>query len=177
MQLNLYTIKHYNNTLSIYSSNKKLYTSAWYMEFGKTASEIYNQDDKIIYTATKQFQFWKWRMVYHIKKDDIVLSELISQNNRKTIFAIDVNEITYEVKIHYKKRKSIYKNGIKIAEFDESFPEKQYLEDIKLLLLDKKDLEVCFLLFSCLKIGETEQNRKTIIASQKQLEVNKEPWS
>lgn len=177
MQLIPYSINHFNNTLRIYSSNEKLYTSAWFMEFGKTASEIFNEDDKIIYTATKQFQFWKWRMVYHIKKDNANLSELISQNNRKTIFSIDVNEITYEIKIHYKKRKSIYKNGIKIAEFDESFPDKNIHEDIKLLLLDKKDLEVCFLLFSCLKMGTTEQNRKTLIASQKQLEVNNEPWS
>ena len=45
------------------------------------------------------------------------------------------------------------------------------------MLLDKKDLEVCFLLFSCLKIGETQHNTKTILIEQKQLEVNDEPWS
>lgn len=179
MQLNLYSIHHYNNILSIYpsSSKEKLYSSAWFMEFGKFGIEVFNEDEKVIYTATKQFQFWKWRMVYHIKKDNVTLSELISQNNRKTIFSVNIDEITYEIKVHYKKRKSIYKNGIKIAEFDESFTGENFKEDIKLLLLDKKDAEVCFLLFSCMKIGKTEQNRKVLIASQKQLEINDEPWS
>lgn len=46
MQLISYTINHFNNTLNIYSSNEKLYTSAWFMEFGKTVSEIYNKDEK-----------------------------------------------------------------------------------------------------------------------------------
>lgn len=177
MKLISYSINHFNNTLNLYSSEEKLYTSGWYMEFGKTASEIYNKDEKVIYTATKQFQFWKWRMVYHIKKYNDELAELISQNNRKTIFSIDVNQITYEIRIHYKKRKSIFKNGVKIAEFDESFTDKNYNNEIKLMLLDKNDLEISFLLFSCLKIGQTEQDRKPLLASQKQLEVNNEPWS
>ena len=80
----------------------------------------------------------------------MILFELISQNNRKTIFPIVVNEITYEIKIYYKKRKFIYKNGVKIVEFDESFTGKKIKDDIKLLLLDMKDLEISFLLFSCL---------------------------
>lgn len=176
MQLISYSINHFNNTLDIYSSQEKLYTSAWYMEFGKTSTEVFNKEGKRLYAATKQFQFWKWRMVYHIKKDNEVLSELISQNNRKTIFTIVVNEITYQIKVHYKKRKSIYKNGVKIAEFDESFTDNNFKDDIKLLLMDKKDLEISFLLFSCLKIGKTDQNRKVLIASQRELEINEEPW-
>lgn len=176
MNLNTYAIKHYNNTLSVYLSEERLFESSWFMDFGKFGCEIFDKNDKIIYKITKQFQFWKWRMVYHVK-NKVSTNELISQNNRKTIYSIDVNQITYEVKIHYKKKISIYKNSVKIAELDQSFSDENFKEDIKLLLLDKKDLEISFLLFSCLKIGETEQNRKVLIASQKQLEVNNEPWS
>ena len=177
MPLLTYSIKHYNNTLSLYNSEEKLYSSKWFMDFGKFGSEIFNAEEKIINSIEKKFKFWKWKMVYTIKNNTNNISELISQNSRKTIFSINVNEITYELKIHFKKKKSIYKNGYKIAEFDESFSDKGFEDFIKLQLLEQKDLEICFLLFSCLKIGETEQDYKTIITSQKQLEPNEEPWS
>ncbi|APZ46018.1 hypothetical protein BW723_06795 [Polaribacter reichenbachii] len=177
MQLHLYTIKHNNNTLSIYSSTEKQYSSSWFMDFGKFGCEVFNKEENIIYKITKQFQFWKWKMVYTIKNNDEIITKLISQNNRKTVYSISINQITYELDIHFKKKISIYKNEIKIAEFDASFSDSDYKDTIKLLLLDKKDLEICFLLYSCLKIGETEQNQKAILTSQKQLEVNKEPWS
>ncbi|MFY9243915.1 MAG: hypothetical protein WAO74_12920 [Polaribacter sp.] len=177
MELNIYAIKHFNNTLDLYSSNEKLYSSSWFMEFGKFGCEVFNKEEKIIYSIYKQFQFWKWRMVYKIKKDNMVLSELISQNNKKTIYSIDVKEITYEIKVHYKKKKSVYKNGIKIAEFNEACVSEEYKDKIKLLLLDKKDLEFCFLLFSCLKVGETERTSNSVLTSQKQLEINDEPWT
>lgn len=176
MNLHLYTIKHNNNTLSLSSSKEKLYSSSWFMDFGKFGCEIFNKDEKSIYTITKKFQFWKWKMVFSIKNNNALIIELISQNNRKTIYSININGITYAIKIHYKKRISIYKNEIKIAEIDESFTDKNFKDSIKLLLLDKIDLEICFLLYACLKIGETDQTKKTIIASQKELEVNKEPW-
>jgi hypothetical protein len=115
-------------------------------------------------------------MVYTIKDNKENTFELISQNNKKTVFLIDLNEITYEIKIHYKKKISIFKNSYKIAEFDGSFSDKNETDVIRLQLLSQKDLEVSFLLFSCLKIGETEQNSKAILTSQKQLETNEEPW-
>jgi len=116
-------------------------------------------------------------MVYTIKDSKDNLIQLVSQNNRKTIYAIAVNEVTYKVKIHFKKKISIYKNEKKIAELDASFSDENFKECIKLELLDKKDLEICFLLFSCIKIGETEQNSSAILSSQKQLEANEEAWS
>ena len=88
-----------------------------------------------------------------------------------------LNDTAYQLRIHFNKRKSIYKNGNKIAEFDESFSGKDFEEYIKVQLLDQKELEICFLLFSCLIIGETEQNKKAIFTSQKQLEPNEEPWN
>ncbi|OAD45717.1 hypothetical protein [Polaribacter atrinae] len=177
MNTHLYKIKHFNNTLDLFSSEGKLYSSKWFLDFGKFGSEMFDSEDKIIYRITKQFQFWKWKMVFTIKNSHDVLTELISQNNRKTIYSIDIDEVTYETKIHFKKKISILKNGDKIAEIDTSFLEKEYKDTIKLQLLDKLDLPVCFLLFSCLKIGETEQDSKRIMPSQKQLEPNDEPWS
>jgi hypothetical protein len=176
MDLHSYTINHNNSTLVLTSANKIIYASSWFSEFGKFGCEVFNENDEIIYKISKQFQFWKWKMVFEIKKKDTFLVEMQSQNNKKTIFSVDINEITYEIRIHYKKRISIYKNDIKISEVDESFSDEGFKKNIKLLLIDKKDLEICFLLFSCLKIGETDQNTRVLIASQKQLEVNEDPW-
>lgn len=176
MNLITYAIKHFNNNIEVYSAEKKEFTSSWFMEFGKFLSEVFNNEEKVIYTITKQFQFWKWRMVYHLKKDSVLMSELISQNNRKTIYALDVNQVFYEIKINYKKKFSIYKNTVKIAEIDESFTDPEFTDHVKLLVLDKNDLEISFLLYSCLKIGETDQKTKGLLTSQKQLEINNEPW-
>ena len=111
------------------------------------------------------------------KNSNGILAKLISENAKKTIYSIDVKDITYEIKIHHNKKRSVFKNGDKIAEIDESFLEPGFKDLIILQLLEEKDLEICFLLFSCLKIGEVEQRGKTIITSQKQLEPNDEPWS
>ncbi len=177
MELTSFSIQHTNNKLELFSNKERKYSSEWYMDFGKLGCEMYDAHTKIIYKIIKQFQFWKWKMVYHIQNNQDTLSDLISQNNRKTVYAVDVNQIHYEIKIHYKKKLSIYKDGIKIAEIDESYTDENHLENIKLLLLDVKDLEICFLLFSCLKIGELGGNKKPTFTSQKQLQVNEDPWS
>ncbi|MCG1037344.1 hypothetical protein [Polaribacter sargassicola] len=177
MSTKLFTIKHFNNSLDVFDLENKIYSSKWFMDFGKMGAEVFNADEEKIYFITKKFKFWKWKMVFTIKDTKGNLTEFTSQNNKKTIYSIDVNEITYELKIHHKKKKSIFKNRHKIAEFDESFIFKDPNEPVKVQLLDKKDLEICFLLFSCLKIGDTELNGKSILASQKQLEPNEDPWS
>jgi hypothetical protein len=177
MDLESFKIQHTNNTLEVYKKDILQFSSAWYSGFGKFYTDVFNSDKKIIYTVTKQFQFWKWRMVYHIKKDTKELSELISKNNKKTIFSIDVNEITYQIKIHFQSRLSIFKNDSKIAEFNEACTKDDFAGKVKLLLLDKNDLEIAFLMYSCLKIGEQNRSSKSIIASQKQLEPNDDPWS
>ncbi|QVY65135.1 hypothetical protein [Polaribacter sp. Q13] len=177
MSTKIYSIKHANNILDLFNAEDKLYSSKWFMEFGKFGSEFFNEQEKIIFYVSKKFKFWKWKMVFTIKNDHGVVTELISMNAKKTIYAIDVNDITYELKIHHNKKRSVFKNGDKIAEIDESFLDTDFSDRIKLQLLEEKDLEISFLLFSCLKIGEVEQRGKTIITSQKQLEPNDEPWS
>ncbi|PQJ71926.1 hypothetical protein [Polaribacter butkevichii] len=177
MSTEVYSIKHDNNTLDLFKADKKLYSSKWFMEFGKFGSELFNYQDKIIFYISKKFKFWKWKMVFTIKDDHGVVTELISENAKKTIYSINFNDLTYQLKIHHHKKKSIYKNGTKIAEIDESFLDTGFNDFIKLQLLEEKDLKISFLLFSCLKIGEVDQKAKTIITSQKQLEPNEEPWS
>lgn len=176
MNTELYTIKHFNNTLDLYASKQKLFSSGWFMDFGKLGSELLDSEGTIIFSITKKFKFWKWKMVYTIKNSKGNLVELISKNNRKTIYSIEVNGSTFEIKINYKKKTSVYKNGEKIAEFDESIFDEDGYNNINLQVLDKKDVEISFLLFSCLKIGETEQNQKAILTSQKELEINEDPW-
>ena len=171
-----YLIQHFNNTLELYASNKKKYTSSWFMDFGKLGSEIFNSEEQKIYSINKKFKFWKWKMVFTINdlSEDII--ELISLNNRKTIYSVEVHQVMYVIKIHYKKKISIFKNGDKIAEFDASIQDENQYHTTQLHLLDIKELEWCFLLFSCLKIGENEKNEKIVLSSQKQLEINEDPW-
>jgi hypothetical protein len=113
-------------------------------------------------------------MVYLIKDNNEKDLILISQNKRNTIYKIEIDSTIYEIKIHYKKKKSVYKNNKKIAEFDESLSDEKF---IQLLVSDEKDIKMVFLLYTSLLIGETDQKAKTAMISQKQLETIKEPWN
>ena len=143
-----YLIKHFNNTLELYDSNKKKYTSSWFMDFGKLGSELFNSEEQKIYSINKKFKFWKWKMVYTIKDRSEDIIELTSLNNRKTIYSVAVDQVMYVIKIHYQKKISVFKNGYKIAEFDASMQDENKYHTTQLQLLDVKDLEWCFLLFS-----------------------------
>lgn len=175
MKLKQYYISQDNNQLTVFEADKQevLFSSYWFMEFGKTLAEIYAANEKLVYTVTKKFQFWRLRMVYLIARNVGSESILISQNTRNTIFKVELLSGNYEIKVHYKKKKSIYKDNIKIAEIDESFSEGK---SINLLVLDKSKIDVIFLLYSCLQIGENELTSKTIMKSQKKLETNEDPW-
>jgi hypothetical protein len=117
-------------------------------------------------------------MVYYIVDNCKNKYILISQNTRDTIFKIEIENTIYEIKTHYQKRKSIYKNHKKIAEIDESFSDENYSESIKIILLENENIKIPFLLASCLLIGETElYHKKVVMKSQKELEKNEEPWS
>lgn len=177
MNTKLYAIKHTNNRLEIFLEKDMKYSSEWFMDFGKFGSEVFNLKRETIYSLVKKFKFWKWKMVFTIKKNDGKIYELISKNNKKTIYSINIDGVIYDLKIHYKKRISIYKSNAKIAEFDASFSHENFQNYIKLQLSDANDLEIVFLLFSCIQIGETDENVKKILPSQKELETNEEPWS
>ena len=116
--------------------------------------------------------------ILHPIIDSIFYVSIINDNNRiinrNTIYKIEIDSTIYEIKIHYKKKKSVYKNNKKIAEFDESLSDEKF---IQLLVSDEKDIKMVFLLYTSLLIGETDQKAKTAMISQKQLETIKEPWN
>lgn len=174
MCLKRYHISQNNNILKISEAvnNEVIYSSFWFMEFGKTCAEIKNAKNEVEFSITKKFQFLKWRMVYLISQKTADLSILIAQNTRNTIFKLDLLSGNYEIKVHYKKKKSIFKDGEKIAEFDESFTNQR----VELLVLNTNELKIIFLLYACLLVGENEFKSKSIIKSQKQLETNENPW-
>jgi|TARA_R110001606_G_scaffold118003_1_gene248106 hypothetical protein len=176
MNKTTYKISHFNNELKVFKADKKeiIFSSFWFMEFGKTCAEIKNSKEEHLYTITKKFQFWKWRMVYLIKNKNENKFILISTNNRNTIFKIEIDDTNFEIKINYKNKKSIYKNQIKIAEVDENLSEENFKE---LITTDKNELEIVFLLYTCLLVGKNHENSGSILTSQKQLETNEDPWT
>ena len=171
-----YKIEQNNNELFLTKENSRnlIFSSFWYMEFGKTCAEIKDVKENKIYTITKKFQFWKWRMVYLIYRTVSKASYLISQNTRNTIFKIELLSGHYEIRVHYQKKKSVYKDDVKIAEIDESFSSDKY---INLSVKNENDIKIIFLLYTCLLIGEKELTSKSVMKSQKTLETNEEPWS
>lgn len=170
-----FDIHHFNNELKLrkIDSDTTILSSYWFMEFGKTASEIKNSEGEILYTITKKFQFWKWKMCYFIRHSEGEKWVLQSKNARKTIFEMDVNGQTYVIKEHYNFKKSVFKNDLKISEFDERNTEKTSI--ISMLLKNPNEMPLSFLLYSCLFIGRNDFN-KSSFSSQKQLEKNEDPW-
>ena len=170
-----YKIDHSNNNLKAYNNLDALqYKASWFLEFGKTTSEIYNLDNEIIYTIAKKFKFWKWRMSYNISTKNKENLVLISNNTKNSIFKLQLNNALYEIQIHYFQKQSIFKNGIKIAEINDAFAESFEENTSNVLLLNSDDLEMIFLLYTCLKTGII--NQKPVIRSQKELIPIEEKW-
>ena len=170
-----YKIDHSNNNLKAYNNLDALqYKASWFLEFGKTTSEIYNLDNEIIYTIAKKFKFWKWRMSYNISPKNKESLVLISSNTANSVFKLQLDTDLYEVQIHYFQKQSIFKNGIKIAEINDAFAESFEENTSNILLLNSEDLEIIFLLYTCLKTGIV--NQKPAIKSQKELIPLKEKW-
>jgi hypothetical protein len=177
MSQSTFKIVHDNNKLTLLNTDEEfLFASLWFMEFGKTVSEVFNSQEKKLFTLVKKFQFWKWRMVFKIEDSSERKFILISQNARNTIYKLNHKNNTYEVKIHYKKRTSFFKNDTKIAELDTSFSSEEFSESIKLVTTKSEEVEIIFMLFSCLKIGDSDQ-QKPVLKSQKQLESIRDPWT
>jgi hypothetical protein len=170
-----YKIDHSTNNLKIYNAKDSLqYTASWFLEFGKTTAEIYNLENEIIYAITKRFKFWQWKMSYNILANNKETLVLNSANTTNSVFKMQLNKDLYEVQIHYFQKKSFFKNGVKIAEINDAFAESFEENTSNILLLKTEDLEVIFLLFTCLKTGVV--NQKSVIKSQKELISLEEKW-
>jgi hypothetical protein len=175
MKKKVYKIDHSTNNFKVYTTENILkYTAGWFLEFGKTTSEIYNLKNETIYKVSKKFHFWKWRIAYTIltkNKENLVLN---SNNKENSIFKLQLEHALYEIRIHYFEKKSVYKNSIKIAEIDDGFSASKEENTSNLLLLNTEDLEMVFLLFTCLKTGVVHQ--KPIMRSQKEWIPIEEKW-
>ena len=175
MAKSTYKIDHSTNNFKLYNAaDVLLYKASWFLEFGKTTSEIYNLENTILYTITKKFSFWKWRMSYTIMPKDQKKIVLNADNKKNTLFKLQLDKDTYEVQIHYFQKKSIYKNGVKIAEINDAFAESIEENTSNIITKDKSDLEIIFLLSICLKTGEI--NQRPLMKSQKELISITEKW-
>lgn len=176
MDKHVFKIDHSTNNFKVYDYKDTLkYTSSWFLEFGKTTSEIYSLEKKVLFNITKKFKFWKWRINYIIKNKNEEIFILKSDNKENSSFSIEIDKDIYQIKIHYYQKKSIFKNEIKIAEIDDAFLKSKEENTSNLLLLNKEDLEIVFLIFTCLKTGETHQ--KPVMKSQKEWIPIKDKWS
>lgn len=175
MEKKIYKIDHSTNNFKAYTAENILkYSASWFLEFGKTTSEIYSLKNETIYTIAKKFKFWKWRISYTIlnkSKENLVL---ISKNKQRSIFQLKLESDFYEVRVHYFDKKSIYKNSFKIAEITDGFSSSKEESTSNILLLNAEDLEIVFLLFTCLKTGEVHQ--KPIMKSQKEWIPIEDQW-
>jgi hypothetical protein len=175
MEKKVYKIDHSTNNFKVYAAENILkYSASWFLEFGKTTSEIYSLKNEILYNIAKKFKFWKWRISYTIlnkNKENLVLN---SKNKENSVFQLQLANDSYEVQIHYFEKKSIYKNGFKIAEIADGFSTSKEESTSNLLLLNTEDLEIVFLLFTCLKTGEVHQ--KPIMKSQKEWIPIEDKW-
>lgn len=176
MERKAYKIDHSNNNFKIYDPENKLkFTASWFLGFGKSTSEVYDLEKKILYTILKKFNFWKWRVSYIIQNKNKETLLLHANNKENSIFQLELKDHVYEVQVHYSQKKSICKNGLKIAETNDGFLSSKEESTSNLLLSSATDLELVFLLFTCLKTGETHQ--KSLIKSQKKLIPIKENWN
>lgn len=171
-----YEILQRNNELFLFAeeSKKMIYTSFWFLDFGKICAEVKSVNETNLYSITKKFKFWKWKMVYSIRNRSNGSFEFISRNCKRTIFETEKLENRFELRVHYKHKKSIYKNNNKIAEFDESVFSNE--NRIKLLMSDTCEKEIIFLLYVCFLMGNNNLEEKAVLKSQKELEKNLDPW-
>jgi hypothetical protein len=176
MKKKVYKIDHSTNNFKIYNADNALKSKAsWFLEFGKTSAEVYDLKNKITHSISKKFKFWKWRISFTITDSKGGLTTLHSVNKENSIYEFQFEENIFKIHMHYYQKQSIFKNNIKIAEINDSFLASKEENTSNLLLSDSDDLEIIFLLFTCLKTGETHQ--KSIIKSQKALIPLEDNWN
>ena len=136
-----------------------------------TNQPISNQETSVVLACSAPSRDYIATKITNKQKETFFLN---SQNKQNSLFKLALNEDIFEVKIHYYKKKSVLKNGVKIAEFNDGFLESKEENTSNLLVTDITDLEIVFLLYTCLKTGVT--NQKPLIKSQKELISIKEDW-
>ena len=129
----------------------------WSMLFGKYKAEIFNRNEKLIYSIKRKFSLWKWNMTYFVKIENGKQIELKAKNKWHSIYEMKIEQNEFQIKLHKGRKKSIFKNGKQIAEIDESLVEVFYHDKIRIITNAQESVNEIFLMILCLKIGEENE--------------------
>lgn len=154
-----YLIEQFDNRfeLSKKGDSRIILYGNWSMLFGKYKAEIFNRNEKLIYSIKRKFSLWKWNMTYPIKNQNGKHIELKAKNKWHSIYEMKIEQNEFQIKLHKGRKKSIFKNGQQIAELDESLVEVFYHDKIRIITTDQESLNEIFLMTLCLKIGEENE--------------------
>jgi len=155
-------INRNHTELRLYSENDselKFY-SKWWMLLGKSKAEILDKNAIKIYSIRKRFKILKLKLFYEItnSKNELLFLEL---NRKGTIYEIQIGENKYNLKVHKGRKKSIFKNDIQIASINENFLSVLDKNKITMTANVDADLEIIFLLYTCINIDNTTDNEMT----------------
>ena len=148
--------------LRMYSENDsefKFY-SKWWMLLGKSKAEVFDKNDVKIYSIRKRFKILKLKLFYEItnSKNELVILEL---NRKGTIYELNIGENKFELKIHKGRKKSVFKNNMQIASIDDALLSILDRNKIAVTANINADLEIIFLLYTCINIDNTTDNEIT----------------
>ena len=133
----------------------------WSMLFGKYKAEIFNCNEKLIYSIERKFSLWKWNMTYHIENEYRKKIKLEAKNKWHSIYEMKIEQNKFQLKLHKGRKKSVFKNGKQIAGIDESFIEVFYHNKVRIITNDLESINEIFLMIVCLKIGEKNKEEIT----------------
>jgi hypothetical protein len=129
----------------------------WSMLFGKYKAEIFNRNEKLIFSIKRKFSLWKWNMSYFVKDENGKNIELKAINKWHSIYEMRFKHNVFQLKLHKGRKKSVFKNGKQIAEIDESLVEVFYHDKIRIITNDQESINEIFLMIISLKIGEENE--------------------
>lgn len=154
-----------------------LMTGDWWMRWGKYKAEVYDKNGELIYSIRKKVNIWRLSLTLTITNEKDEKFVMKNMNKRHTIHQLTYDEDIYQVKLHKKRRQSVFKNGIQIAAVNESFMNTFNTEKIQVLTSEEDCIEIIFLMILCLKIGENNQGTLTFdFGSIGKMEPIDESW-
>ncbi len=144
--------------LSKKSDNRTIVSGVWWITWSKYKSEILDNNDNLIYTISRKFSFWKWKMSFIVKSPSGEIFLVEGKNKSHTIYQSVIKENIFEIKIHKKRKKSVFKNGVQIASIDESFVSVFGESKGHIMTNSPENIIEIFTLFFCLNFGEKNDN-------------------
>lgn len=147
--------------LSKKSNDQKLVSGHWWISWGRYKAEILDSKDALLYTISRKFHFWQWKMTFTIKDPSGKTYLIEGKNKWHSIYEVVIDESQFEIRIHRKREKSIFKNGIQIALINEPITQAFGSNKTQLLTNNLEDVTLSFVLFFCLHFGNTNDGTLT----------------